>query len=104
MTLVGEVYRALKSDMQAQAKQLQQITLSTQRSETAGGVRSFTLANAPVAATGGMSNGSQFLDLIFISNGRKSGEAAGAGTGQLCYYDSSVDTYRCVRDDSIVTV
>lgn len=104
MTLVGEVYRALKSDMQTQAKQLQQITLSTQRSETAGGAKAFTYALAPRAAQGGMSDGSQNIDILWISNGRKSGEAAGAGTGQLCYYDASIDDYRCVRDDSIVTV
>ena len=35
--------------------------------------------------------------LWYITNGRKSGEAAGAGTGQMCYWSNGV--WRKRRDD-----
>lgn len=102
--LLEAIYTELKQDIASLRQQIADTRLKTVRAETAGGVRAFTYADAPRAAQGGMSDGSQYIDLIWISNGRKSGEAAGAGTGQLCYYDQSIDDYRRVRDDTVVTI
>lgn len=49
------------------------------RSEVTGGVQSMLFAAIPVAGQPGR--------LLFVSNGRKVGEGAGAGTGVLCYDD-----------------
>jgi hypothetical protein len=99
---------AIFQDLQQQVNALSvRITESTQkgaRAETGGGVQSFTYATAPRAAQGGMSDGSAYIDLVWISNGRSAAEGAGLGTGQLCYYKASVDDYYTVRGDTLVTI
>ena len=51
------------------------------RAETAGGVQSVTFAQLPAVSPTAPGR------LRFVSNGRKVGEGAGAGTGVLCYDD-----------------
>jgi len=57
-----------------------------ERAETAGGVATSTVAGLPAAG--------QFGRLRFATNGRKTGEGLGAGTGVLVY-DDSVAWRRC---------
>jgi hypothetical protein len=102
------VANAIWDDLQKQINalnvRLTDVTQKTARSETVGGVQAFAYADAPRAADGGMSDGTSYIDLVWISNGRASGEGVGAGTGQLCYYKASVDDYYTVRGDVVVTV
>jgi hypothetical protein len=51
-----------------------------ERAETAGGVATSTVAGLPAAGQAGR--------LRFATNGRKTGEGAGAGTGVLVYDDA----------------
>lgn len=94
------VYDTLKSDLATQAQAIRKAARSSERSETAGGMASSTLAAAPLLVDGGMSNG----DMLFISNGRKSGEGAGAGTGVPCYYNAATNQWLKFSDDTAVTV
>lgn len=98
------LWRALKSEVSRVDTRINRLQTLTQRSETTGGVAASTLANAPLAADGGMSDGTEYIDLLWISNGRKPGEGAGAGTGVLAYYDSSADAWHNVHDYAAVTV
>lgn len=98
------VWQELQNEISRVSARVSEIERLTQRSETAGGVPSFAYADAPRAADGGMSDGTAYIDLIWISNGRASGEGVGAGTGQLCYYKASVDDYYTVRGDALVTI
>lgn len=100
---------AIWQDLQAQINALNvrvsELSQRTARSETVGGFQSFAYADRPLAATGGMqTDNTQYVDMIFIWNGRKSGEGAGNGTGVPCYYDPAVDDWRRFEDNAIVTV
>lgn len=57
-----------------------------------------TLAAAPLAADGLVTYACRF-----ISDGRKTGEGAGLGTGVPAYYDPTTDSWRNFRDDAAVT-
>lgn len=56
-----------------------------------------TLATAPLAADGMTTYAARF-----ISDGRKSGEGAGLGTGVPAYYDAATDSWLNFRDDAAV--
>jgi len=99
-TMLGYVYNQLNSQLKQQGEAIRQVARTSERAETAGGMASSTLANAPLAADGGMSSG----DLLFISNGRKTGEGAGAGTGVPAYYNAATDSWLRLSDDSAVLV
>jgi len=100
--LVELVYSELK-------KELAVITVQTEknkrveRAEQADSIPASTLANAPLAAQGGLGNNTTYTTLRWISNGRKSGETAGNGTGILAYYNSGTDSWFGVRSESVVT-
>lgn len=98
------LWRDLQNQVNALNVRVTEITQKSVRSETAGGLQSFAYADRPLAATGGMqADNTQYVDMIFIYNARKSGEGVGAGTGQPVYYDPAIDDWRVFRDDSVVT-
>lgn len=102
------VFNAVWQDLQQQINalnvRLSDVTQKTARSETVGGVQAFAYADAPRAIDGGMSDGTSYIDLVWISNGRSAAEGAGLGTGQLCYYKASANDYYTVRGDALVTI
>ena len=59
------------------------------------GMPSFTLAGAPATAL-------QDGDLIWISDGRKTGEGVGSGTGVVAYWDSTSAAWLRLSDDTAV--
>lgn len=65
---------------------------SRDRAEVAGGVRALAFASLPAAGQPGR--------LLFVTNGRKTGEGAGAGTGVLAYDDGAA--WRRVDDGTTV--
>lgn len=98
------VFEDLQKQINALNVRLSDVTQKTARAETVGGIQSFAYADAPRAAQGGMSDGSAYIDLVWISDGRAAAQGAGLGTGQLCYYKESVDDYYTVRADALVTI
>lgn len=64
-----------------------------ERSEVTGGVETFTVATLPAAGENGR--------MRFVSDGRKMGEGAGAGTG-VVVYDDSVAWRRTADDTTVV--
>lgn len=79
-------------------------TQRVERAEIADSIPAYTLANAPLAADGGLGDGSTYITLAWISNGRKSGEGAGNGTGILAFYNTSTNSWFGVRSEVAVTV
>lgn len=81
-------------------------TKPPERAEYADSIPAYTLANAPLAADGGLGDGSNggYITLAWISNGRKSGEGAGNGTGILAFYNTSTNSWFGVRSEVAVTV
>lgn len=103
------VANAIWDDLQRQINALdvriRETTQKTARSETGGGFQSFAYADRPLFATGGMqSDNTEYVDVIFVYDGRKSGEGGGAGTGVPCFYDPVVNDYRRFEDNAIVSV
>lgn len=86
---------AKKSDMG-----LTQVHGTTEQAQFVDGIPAYTLANLP---TLGLANGTTYVTLAFVSNGRKAAEGAGLGTGQLCYYNAPTGQWLRVRDDTLIT-
>ena len=102
--MVELVYSELKTDynnLQIQINRNQRV----ERAEIADSIPAYTLANAPLAADGGLGDGTDggYITLAWISNGRKSGEGAGLGTGILAYYNSGTNSWFGVRSEVAVT-
>ena len=101
--MVELVYGELKAEITALQTQINR-TGRVERAEIADSVPAYVLADAPLAADGGLGDGTSYITLAWISNGRKSGEGAGLGTGILAYYNSSTNTWFGVRSEVAVTV
>lgn len=101
--MVELVYAELKNqlnNLQTQVDKAKRI----ERAEIADSIPAYTLANAPLAADGGLGDGTSYITLAWISNGRKSGEGAGLGTGILAYYNAATNSWFGVRSEVAVTV
>lgn len=96
-----DLVRQINEIKDSQANQTRQ-----ERAEIADGIPAYTLATAPLSAQGGLGNGAAggYITLAWISNGRKSGEGVGAGTGILAYYNTSTNSWFGVRSEAAVTV
>lgn len=62
----------------------------------------YTLATAPSNSTGGVGNMVSYVTFAWISDGRKSGEGAGLGTGVLAVFQSSTNQWLRLTDYSVV--
>lgn len=78
-----------------------QLHNATEQAQFVDGIPAYTFANLP---TLGLANGTTYVTLAFVSNGRKAAEGAGLGTGQLCYWNAPTSQWLRVRDDSVITV
>lgn len=100
--LIELVWQELKDDLNTLKQQVQQVE-RVEQALYCDSVPAFTVANLPTLANGGLGNGTSYVTLAFASNGRKSGEGAAAGTGQLVYYNAPTNQWLRVRDDSVIT-
>lgn len=101
--MVEMIYRDLKSQLNTLQTTVEK-TQRVERAEIADNIPAYTLATAPLAADGGLGDGTTYITLAWISNGRKSGEGAGNGTGILAYYNASTNSWFGVRSEVAVTV
>lgn len=101
--LVELVYRELKGQLNTIQTQVDK-SKRVERAEIADSIPAYILTDAPLAADGGLGDGTSYITLAWISNGRKSGEGAGLGTGILAYYNSSTDSWFGVRSEVAVTI
>lgn len=91
--IVELVWQELQRQIDATRTQVQDVAVRYERAEVSENVPASTLAAAPLAADGGLADGVNFVTLRWISNGRKPGEGAGAGTGVLAVYDPAGDQW-----------
>lgn len=98
-TLAELMWDQINNEIKAIKKRIDTLESRTERCETTSGAPSVTLANAPLAATGARGG-----DILFISNGRKTGEGAGLGTGLLAYYNPNTNSWYRPADDTAVVV
>lgn len=96
------VWKRMRDEVRQVDRRVNRISVRSQQTQTARGVPASTLANAPRAADGGLSDGSEYIDLLWISNGRKPNEGAGNGSGVLAIYDAGQDAWLRVGDYAVV--
>lgn len=98
------IWNALKDEIAALQSSVTDIAVRYEQAESSENIPASTLANAPLAADGGLANGISFATLRWVNNGRKPGEGAGAGTGVLAVYQSSTDSWIEVNGYAAVQV
>lgn len=103
--LIELVYSELKRQLNTIQTQVDR-SRRVERAEIADSIPAYILANAPLAADGGLGDGTDggYITLAWITNGRKNGEGAGAGTGILAYYNTSTNSWFGVRSEVAVTI
>lgn len=97
------IYSELKGEINSLQTQVDR-NKRVERAEMADSIPAYTLAAAPLAADGGLGDGSNggYITLAWISNGRRPGEGAGLGTGVLAFYQASSNTW--IRIDTYTAV
>lgn len=96
------VYQSLRSEISTLSTTVQD-TASPENALLCDGVPAYDLVDLPVLADGGLGDGVSNITIAWCTNGRKSGEGVGAGTGQLVYYNPATDQWLRIRDDSVIT-
>lgn len=103
---MSEIIDLVWADLQGQLNDLKKRVQLAQQTEQAlytDSIPAYTVANLPTLANGGLGNGISYVTLAYASNGRKSAEGVGLGSGQLVYYNAPTDQWLRVRDDSVIT-
>ena len=95
--LVSFIFRDMKERIRYNRVLLDTIITRSERSEVAGAFVQVSLANVPFVADGAK-NGDQ----LYITDGRKTGEGAGLGTGIPAYFDEIQNTWLRYSDDTAV--
>jgi hypothetical protein len=99
--LIEYVWQELRSELNTQRQAIEDAR-RTERALIADSVPSYTVAALPTAANGGLGNNASYCTIVFASNGRKSGEGAGAGTGTLCFWQASLGQWLRITDNTQV--
>lgn len=97
------MYRRMQAVAAGQQQQIDVLQARRLRSETAGGVPASDAAALPTAASGGLSDGTAYIDVRWATDGLKPGEVAGAGTGCLVTYNAATDQWLRIGDYTAVT-
>lgn len=103
----SEIVELVYADLKGQLNQVQtQVdrTKRVERAEMADSLPAYNLADAPLAADGGLGDGTSYVTLAWISNGRKSGEGVGAGTGVLAVFAAGSNQWLRLTDYTAVAV
>lgn len=95
-----DLYTRLRRDVKELQRKRLELDSKSERAEFAGAVPAFTLATAP---TTGVGDNLSYTSVCWISDGRKSGEGAGNGTGVLAYWQASASAWYGVRSEVAVT-
>jgi len=99
--MITEVYKLLRRDIDNNSKNLAQVHNVTEQAQFVDGIPAATFANLPST---GLANGTTYVTVWFCSNGRKSGEGAGVGTGVPVYWNNGTSQWLKFSTDTVVTV
>lgn len=99
--MLETVWKDLKGEIAGVQTKVNKQSVKTERAEYSDGVPAFAFAGLP---TEGLADGSTYITMLWISDGRKSGEGAGAGTGVLAIWQQSTGTWKRIGDYTDVTI
>lgn len=94
--LISMVHADLLKQIRRNEKGLALVHNVTEQSQYVDGIPAYTFANLP---TSGLANGTSYITLAWVTDGCKSGETAGNGTGVLAVYNPSTATWKRVGED-----
>lgn len=99
--LIDMVYTRLKKDVDTVRRRQKQTAQKSEGALFTDGLVAFAYADLP---TDGLGDNVSYITIVFVSDGRKSGEGAGAGTGVVAYYDVASGNWLNIADYSQVLV
>lgn len=99
--IVDLIYDSLQREIRSIREDVNRLTTTTEQAQYVDGIPCYTFASLPAT---GLGNGSTYLTIAFCSNGRKSGEGVGAGTGVLVYWNNPSSQWLKFNDDTAVTI
>lgn len=89
----------LQDEISRQKAEAEVVLARSERAETSGGMPRILFADLPYAADGASSG-----DMRFVTNGRKTAEGPGMGTGCPCYFNGADDKWKRLSDDMNVAI
>lgn len=95
-TIIDMMWDAIQKDIDALKRGQSDIQNKTEQAQYVDGIPAFTFANLPA---NGLANGTTYVTVAWVTNGRKSGEGAGNGTGVLAVYNPGSSTWKRVGED-----
>ena len=96
-SLVEMVWNELRQELNT-IKQEVQINSQVERALFTDSIPAYTVANLPTAANGGLGNNTSYSTILWASDGRKSGEGAGTGTGVMVVWQASLGQWLRLTD------
>lgn len=102
-TVAELIWDALQLQIDTLSQRVGNLEIRTERAEVSDGIPAYLFADLPTAANGGLGDNVGFTTMAWVTNGRKSGEGAGAGTGVLAYWDATSLSWKGVRSEVDVT-
>lgn len=98
--IIDVIWNELKQEINALNQRVTKVETFTEQAGFSDGVPAYTVASLP---SSGLANGQSFVTIAFASNGRKSGEGAGSGTGVPVYWDAASSQWLKFSDNTAVT-
>ena len=99
--IIDLVWDELNKQIEQIRSDVQSLHTTTEQAGFTDGIPAYTFVNLP---TQGLADGATYVTLAWVSNGSKSGESAGAGTGVLAIYNAGTATWKRVGDYADVTI
>ena len=98
------MWESLRTEITRLSERVESIAIRYERAEVADSAPAYAYADLPTAAGGGLGDNVSYCTFVFVSNGRKSGEGVGAGTGIWAYWDNAAGVWKGIRSEIAVTV
>lgn len=95
-SIIDQVWDELKSDIARLKSDVAALHNTTEQAGYSDGIPAYAFANLPAS---GLGNGTGYITLAWVTNGRKAGESAGNGTGVLAIYNNATSTWKRVGED-----
>lgn len=96
-SLVELVWQELRQELNTLKTQVQNVE-RIERALVSDSIPAYTVDTLPTAANGGLGNNSSYTTILWASNGRKSGEGVGAGTGVMVAWQASLGQWLRLTD------
>lgn len=95
--MIEMVWTELRRELNTLKEQVQSAE-QTERALFTDSIPAYTVATLPTAINAGLGNNTSYSTILWASNGRKSGEGVGAGTGVMVVWQASLGQWLRLTD------